>query len=718
MQRGAAAERTLSGKNFTAQTAVRTSSLQLVARVVSATPEALVVELTPAADLSLGRHEIWTASKAGESAHLAVFVDTLEQGGEQEPNEPPAAAGPLRVPSAVWGVLAAQGDSDRYGFDARAGETLVFDVTAADIGSKANAVLTVFDAAGHVLATNNDFGGSLDPLLAHTFAADGHYTVEISDLVGSGSKDHFYRLAVGPFHYVTSVFPLSIPAGQEREVELVGLNTPERSLVKVPAAGPGEVDVPLDPARYRYRRVPKLIVGSLTETVESEPNDRPVDATPIAAPGVVGGRISAAPPGQSPDVDLFRFEARAGETWILETEAARRGSPLDTVIDVLAADGQPVPRLLLAATRDSYITFRPIDAVTRDCRVASWEEMQLNELLYLGGEVVKLFRAPQGPDSGFLFYEGDGGKRKNYFDTTATTHALDEPCYIVEPHPLGTRLVHNGLPVFTLYYANDDDSQRRIGTDSRLMFTAPVDGAYLVRVRDSRGLGSNLSSYRLTVRRPQPDFNVTLGGVGMTVDAGSGKGFTVSVDRVDGFDGEVQVDITGLPPGFHVTSPVVIQAGQRDARGVVWTDADAQAPAAGSGAACSVQATALIGDQSVTKPVNNFGDLKLGAKPKLVVRLEPAELTIVPGQSVTALIKVERNGHDDLVTFSVDNLPHGVIVDNIGLNGVLMPKGENERQIFLNAAPWVPETERTCFAVENQQGNQASLPLRLKVRGK
>ena len=35
---------------------------------------------------------------------------------------------------------------------------------------------------------------------------------------------------------------------------------------------------------------------------------------------------------------------------------------------------------------------------------------------------------------------------------------------------------------------------------------------------------------------------------------------------------------------------------------------------------------------------------------------------------------------------------HGVIIDNIGLNGVLLPKGENERQIFITADAWVPES--------------------------
>ena len=62
------------------------------------------------------------------------------------------------------------------------------------------------------------------------------------------------------------------------------------------------------------------------------------------------------------------------------------------------------------------------------------------------------------------------------------------------------------------------------------------------------------------------------------------------------------------------------------------------------------------------------------------------------------------------------NLPHGVIVDSIGLNGVLIPKGENDRQIFLTAAKWVPETDRLCYAIENEAGRQTSMPVMLYVR--
>jgi hypothetical protein len=124
----------------------------------------------------------------------------------------------------------------------------------------------------------------------------------------------------------------------------------------------------------------------------------------------------------------------------------------------------------------------------------------------------------------------------------------------------------------------------------------------------------------------------------------------------------------------------------------------------------------MVQNHEVVKDVKAFGGLKLAEKPKLLVRLEPSELTIAPGSTVTATIKVERNGFDDLIKFEVQNLPHGIIVDNIGLSGVMMPKGETERQIFLTADAWVPETDRFCFAVEQQAGGQCSPPVMVHVR--
>ena len=452
-----------------------------------------------------GRQEIWVASPAGESGKLPLHLDNLAQVAESEPNDSASQSNPATLPADVWGVLAARGDVDRFSFDAKSGQKLLFDIAADRIGSKANILLTLFDAQGRVLADNNDFGGDRDPLFGFTVPADGRYTVEVRDLMLAGSSEHFYRLSLGELSVATGVFPLSVPANRESSVEVTGFNLPADLKVSLPAKADREIDVPLDRKKYRVRGSLKVAVGNLNESIEAEPNDAPAAATPLALPATVGGRI-----GTAGDNDYFRFDSKAGQVWIVETDAARRGSPVDTVIDVLAADGKPIERLLLQAVRDSNVTFRGIDGNTRDCRLTNWEEMQLNQWVYLNGEVLKLFRSPRGPDSGFLFYEGEGGKRMCYFDTTATAHAVEEPCFIVEPRPSGTKLISSGLPVFPLYYTNDDDGQRRLGADSKLTFTAPADGTYVIRVRDAQGAGGEGYGYRLSVRPPKEDFNVRL----------------------------------------------------------------------------------------------------------------------------------------------------------------------------------------------------------------
>jgi hypothetical protein len=91
-------------------------------------------------------------------------------------------------------------------------------------------------------------------------------------------------------------------------------------------------------------------------------------------------------------------------------------------------------------------------------------------------------------------------------------------------------------------------------------------------------------------------------------------------------------------------------------------------------------------------------------------------ITIVPGGTATCKLRVERNGFNDRIAFDVPNLPHGVIVDDIGLSGVLVRENEFERTIVLRAEPWVPEQERTFFATAQVEGNQCTLPMVLKVR--
>ncbi len=718
IQQGVPTKIKLTGKNLRQLTGVQLNHPKLTGRVL---PEGrdkageAMVEVIATAEVPRGAYELSVTSDGGVSGPLKLYVDDIAQAAEAEPNSLPSSANAATLPSGHWGVIGQPGDLDYYAFDAQAGQTIVCELSAANLGSKLNGVLTVFDPAGRVVAHSNDFDDGADPLVALVVPRDGRYLVRVNDLALGASGDHFYRLSIGAFPYVTGCYPLAIAANSETELALAGFNLPPKATVRLKTGGPGEMPVPLDAKQYRFRQGFSVLVNPAADVLEQEPNDAPAGATALTVPGAASGRIWSNKPGASADVDLYRFHSKASDTWIVETQASRRGSPIDTKIEVLDAEGRQVPRLRLQAVRDSYITFRPVDSRAAEARLANWEEMELNEFLYMNGEVVKLFRAPQGPDSAFVFYTS-GGARRCFFDTSPAAHALDEPCYIVAPQPLSSRLVPSGLPTFTLHYENDDDGERKLGRDSKLAFAAPAEGDYLVRVSDVPGHDGDRFGYRLLIRRPQPDFNVSIGGGNPTVNAGSGKELTFTAERTDGFEGEIQIEVAGLPPGFAVSGPIAIEAGHTSTSAVIHAAANAPQPTAENATKTIVTAKAKIADAWVTKPLGSLGKIALAAKPQVIVHLEPAELAIKPGTTVTATLRIERNGFADRIQFNVNNLPHGVIVDNIGLNGVLIPEGQTQRQLFITARPWVPQTARPFHAVAPVAGVQVSPAIVLRVQ--
>ncbi len=134
------------------------------------------------------------------------------------------------------------------------------------------------------------------------------------------------------------------------------------------------------------------------KSAEQEPNDLPAEANAISDHAMVSGVISAPNEDGRADVDHFRFHARKGQQLVLEINAARQKSPLDSHVAVLDAAGDPIPRIVLQALRPSYFTFRGHDSMSlADFRLHKWQDMELNEYLYANGEVVKLWLYPAGP---------------------------------------------------------------------------------------------------------------------------------------------------------------------------------------------------------------------------------------------------------------------------------------------------------------------------------
>lgn len=475
------------------------------------------------------------------------------------------------------------------------------------------------------------------------------------------------------------------------------------------------------------------VMPTPAETAEAEPNSQTAEAQAVTLPFLVRGTIDpASSQSGKEDADLYRFTAKQGETWIAEVNAARNKSPLDSRIDILHEDGSPVLRVNLQAVRESYYTFRGKDSISiDDFRLHKWQEMELNEFLYSDGEVVKLWLYPRGPDSGFKVYPGYGS-RYTYFDTTPTAHALGAPAYIVRPLMPGQTPSPNGLPTFPIYFENDDDSRRELGSDSRLTFVAPADGNYILRIRDSRGFGGNEYQYELTMRPARPRFEVVLDGGELTIPVGRGREFGVTAKRFDDFEGPIDIEINGLPEGFVVTKPLTIEAGQNKATATIYAQANAMLPEEPKPLELGLKASAAIG--GAKQEIEVAGKLKLklagaDAKPEVAIFVEPLsgvsptsgefEIVVAPGTTTSAKLRIERYENGGPISFGNDdsgrNLPHGVFIDNIGLNGLLIPEGQTEREFFITVAPWVEPQTRYFHLRSQSAGNPTSIPIRVRI---
>jgi hypothetical protein len=209
------------------------------------------------------------------------------------------------VPTAINGILAARGQTDRFRFTARSGQKVDLRAHARDLGSAADLFLEVRDADGKSLASQDDSEGSRDPHFLWTSPRDGEYTVVVRDIASRGGEDYFYRLVVAP------------PA------PLLTLKTPAPDLILKPGA---KLEVPMTAAAW-------FLPVEATITVEGLPPG--VAAAPLriaASPDRLGSTdlkvVLTAAADTKPFAGLIRIRATsagvplaaATAKWVLSTD--------------------------------------------------------------------------------------------------------------------------------------------------------------------------------------------------------------------------------------------------------------------------------------------------------------------------------------------------------------------------------------------------------------
>ena len=227
------------------------------------------------------------------------------------------------------------GETDRYRFQAHAGQSLVIAASARDlipyladaVPGWFQAVLTLYDAEGKEVAYDDDYRFHPDPVIHYVVPRDGEYTVEIKDAIYRGREDFVYRLTMGELPFVTDVFPLGGRAGVKTSVALAGWNLPAtRATMDLKRNGPG---------MYTTAGARPFQADTLPEVLEKEPNDTAAHAQRVKLPIIVNGRVE-----RPDDQDVFRFEGRAGEAIVAEVYARRLDSPLDSTLKLTDAAGR------------------------------------------------------------------------------------------------------------------------------------------------------------------------------------------------------------------------------------------------------------------------------------------------------------------------------------------------------------------------------------------
>lgn len=153
-------------------------------------------ELIVPADFPAGNVELTFVTPQGEAKYSLPVGGEVPTIAEKEPNPGFKQSQPLQMPQIVIARIENPFDVDVYAVDVQAGQKVACELSAERLGSALDGVLTIYDAAGRIVATSDDVAGSRDARLEFTSAAAGKFFVVLQDAHDQGGPAHPYRLSV------------------------------------------------------------------------------------------------------------------------------------------------------------------------------------------------------------------------------------------------------------------------------------------------------------------------------------------------------------------------------------------------------------------------------------------------------------------------------------------------------------------------------------------
>lgn len=518
----------------------------------------LPIQLKVAADAEPGLHEIRVITARGASNAGRIWIDVYEETNEKEPNNTLAQAQAVtKMPVVMNGQTNGGQDVDVYTFDAKKGDTYVFEIFAARYLSPMDCSMTLRDVGKHILGTaQNRY--KQDARLIHTFKADGKYTLSVHDTMYRGGANYVYRLRMGKLPIITSALPMGGTRGSTVTVALTGYNLGEMTQmsVKLPADKGTDVTYVVAQTSGGPTNPIPIYLSDMTEAVESEPNDSWNRSNPLPSPPVmVSGLLQ-----KNKDRDYFAFAAVKGQAILVEVHARRLGSLMDSTIRVMDANQKVLASNDDAVGADSRLTFTPpadgayyVEVRSLDNRGGSgfFYRLQISD--------------PPAPDYALRLRPGNITISKN--SSTAITVVAERRGFTgdiqvrFENLPKGvtatpiTIATGQNSGQTTLNAAADADQD---GSLIRIIGTGSINGRTLERVagpqESYKVKGNNNTLYRnnrLTVAGvgPAKQYSLRLEPAMVTITQGQKVTIKVIATRQAKFDDAIAITQASLPTG-------------------------------------------------------------------------------------------------------------------------------------------------------------------------
>jgi hypothetical protein len=465
-------------------------------------PEARITpnefDVTIAANTPLGAYEVRGISRYGLTNARRFVVGAQPETVEVEDNNTIEKANPLEVGQTLNGTFGA--DYDHFRFAAKKGQTLVLSCMAWRLDSRGDAVLTVFDEKGRELDRVHDSSG-FDPVLDFQVPADGNYVVRVHELTytaSGGQGTAPYRLKIDSRPWIDYVEPPFIAANGSTKVTVYGRNLSGK------ASG-----------RRRYGRDLQML-------------EMTVNPSQLAAANTL--ETYCGPTESTLAYRVLRVKTAGGESNAVSLGVVNQVSDQETEPNEAVEKAQPISVPASISARFN----RPGDIDGFRFQAKKGEKIWIE---------VQSQRLHQPTDPAFVVQQLTQDK-EGVWKTRDLKTATD----VVSP-----------AGNFRIPFASED---------AALLFEAPSDGDFRVLVRDEYGAADLTQTlcYRLVLRKPQPTFRaLTVGGLTLSsntsnnrplkpttcvVQPGSAAEIVVVAYRTDGFEGEINVTLSPLPPGL------------------------------------------------------------------------------------------------------------------------------------------------------------------------